>query len=80
MKLPHHGSYTGTLYRFLRTFEPDNVIISVGKGYDHPDKNTLSLLNPQKPDVWKPEVYRTDEGGDIVVTSDGKSVSVKSSK
>ncbi len=80
MKLPHHGSYIGTLYRFLRTFEPDNVIISVGKGYGHPDQDTLNLLNPQNPDVWRPQVYRTDENGDILVTSDGKSISVKPSK
>ena len=32
IKMPHHGSYTGTLYRFLRTFMPEYAVISVGAG------------------------------------------------
>lgn len=75
MKIPHHGSYTGTLYRFLRTFMPDNVIISVGKDntYGHPHQKTLDLLNSK---TWKPNVYRTDTHGDIIVRSNGKEVLV----
>lgn len=79
IKMPHHGSYTGTLYRFMRTFMPDYAIISVGTGntYGHPDSKTMDLLNSK---TWKPKVYRTDLNGDIVVKSNGKELSVKSSK
>ena len=79
MKMPHHGAYTATLYRFLRTFMPDTVVISVGEDnrYGHPKEKTLDLLNSK---TWHPEVYRTDKDGDVIVKSNGKRVSVKTSK
>lgn len=79
IKMPHHGSYTGTLYRFVRTFMPEYAILSVGKDnpYGHPDKETLDLLDSK---TWSPKVYRTDENGDIIVKSDGKTLSVTTSK
>lgn len=79
IKMPHHGSYVGSLYRFLRTFMPDYAIISVGAGnkYGHPHQNTMDLLDSKG---WKPEVYRTDYDGDIIVRSNGKEISVETSK
>ena len=79
VKIPHHGSYTGTLYRFMRTFMPDYVIISVGAGnkYGHPDSDTLDLLNSQ---TWSPKVYRTDKNGDIFVKSNGYEIFIEASK
>lgn len=79
MKMPHHGAYTGTLYRFLRTFMPDSVVISVGADnqYGHPKEKTLDLLNSK---TWHPDVYRTDYDGDIIVKSNGKKISFTSSK
>lgn len=79
IKMPHHGSYVGTLYRFLRTFMPDYAIISVGAGnkYGHPHQNTLDLLDSK---AWNPRVYRTDYAGDIIVKSNGKEVSIETSK
>ncbi len=79
IKMPHHGSYTGTLYRFLRTFMPDYVVFSVGIGnsYGHPHQETLDLLDSK---AWKPLVYRTDTNGDIIVKSDGKEISVETQK
>lgn len=79
IKMPHHGSYTGTLYQFLRTFMPEYAVISVGAGnnYGHPDEKTLDLLNSK---TWKPKIYRTDHDGDIIVQSNGKELSVKTSK
>lgn len=78
IKMPHHGSYTGTLYRFLRTFMPDYAIISCGEGnmYGHPHRETLDLLDSK---TWSPKVYRTDRDGDIVVRSNGKELSVETS-
>ena len=79
IKMPHHGSYTGTLYRFVRTFMPDYAIISVGAGniYGHPHRETMDLLDSK---TWKPKVYRTDLNGDIIVRSNGKELSVETSK
>ena len=79
IKMPHHGSAshrsvngTGSLYRFIRTFMPDYAVISVGQGnmYGHPHQVTLDLL--ENANV---KVYRTDMNGDIIVHSDGKTVS-----
>ena len=79
IKMPHHGSYTGTLYRFLRTFTPEYAILSVGKDnpYGHPHEETLDKLDSM---TWSSKVYRTDENGDIIVKSDGKTLSVTTSK
>lgn len=79
IKMPHHGSYTGTLYRFLRTFMPEYAVISVGTGniYGHPHRETLDLLDSE---TWKPMVYRTDRDGDIIVKSNGKEISVETFK
>ena len=76
IKMPHHGSYTGTLYRFLRLYMPEYAIISAGEGndYGHPHKKTLNLLENE---AWSFKVYRTDVNGDIVVRSDGKRLSVE---
>ena len=82
IKMPHHGSYTGTLYRFLRTFMPEYAVISVGAGnsYGHPDYRTLDELDQLEIDGIKAKVYRTDERGDIIVTSNGKELSIETSK
>lgn len=82
IKMPHHGSYmdngrqTDSLGPFMNTFMPDYVVISVGKGnqYNHPHKEVLDLLNSK---TYKPKVYRTDEVGDIIVKSDGKTLSIE---
>lgn len=84
IKMPHHGSMslqpasgTGSLYRFIRTFMPDYAVISVGQGnmYEHPRRETLDLLEDAGV-----RVYRTDINGDIIVRSDGKSISVECSR
>lgn len=79
MKMPHHGSYTGTLYRFVRTFMPEYVVFSVGKNniYGHPDRDVLDMLNSK---TYKPKIYRTDYDGDIYVKSNGKSITIETEK
>ena len=73
LKVGHHGSETSTTYPFLRQVMPKYAVISVGAGnsYGHPAENTLSRLNDA--DV---EVFRTDLLGDIICTSDGKTVTI----
>lgn len=72
MKVGHHGSDTSTGDSFLKKVSPKHAIISVGKGnsYGHPSDDILAKL-----DSLGASVYRTDEVGTIVVTSDGNSLS-----
>ena len=77
LKVGHHGSRTSTSYPFLREVMPQYAVISVEKGnsYGHPNEETLSKLSDAGV-----EVYRTDESCDIVMTSDGNSISITTSK
>ena len=81
IKMPHHGSCTDSLYRFLRTFMPDYVVISVGANniYGHPAQRTIDMMTNEK-SGWNPKIYRTDQDGDIVVLSDGNKISVKTTR
>lgn len=75
IKMPHHGGKANIL--FMRTFMPEYAIISVGKNnkYGHPFNETLDML-----DQMDAKVYRTDVNGNIIVKSDGKSLSIETSK
>lgn len=77
MKVGHHGSDTSTSYVFLREVMPEYAVISVGEGnsYGHPTDEVLSRLRDA--DVT---VYRTDMQGDVICTSDGKTVSFKTAR
>lgn len=77
LKVGHHGSDTSTTYPFLREIMPKYAVISVGanNSYEHPTDNTLSRLRDA--DVT---VYRTDLHGNILITSDGETVSVSTEK
>ena len=71
LRVGHHGSNTSTGYQFLRAVSPTYGIISVGakNSYGHPTEEVLSRL--QDADVT---VYRTDQSGTIICTSDGESL------
>ena len=73
LKVGHHGSSTSTTDEFLRAVHPKYAVISVGKHnrYRHPAASTLKRL--QSAGV---EVYRTDENGAVVMTTDGKELTV----
>lgn len=77
LKVGHHGSDTSTSYPFLREIMPEYAVIQVGKdnSYGHPTEDTLSRLRDA--DV---KVYRNDLQGDIVCSSDGKTVSFTTAK
>lgn len=70
-KIGHHGSSSSTTQNMLDKVNPKYAIISVGKGntYGHPTQSTMSKLKAKNISV-----YRTDENGTIVVTSDGKNI------
>ena len=71
LKLSHHGSNTSTSKAFLKAVSPQYSVISVGKDnqYGHPNIDTLKKLLDNEI-----ELYRTDLQGNIVITSDGKSI------
>ena len=74
LKVGHHGSDTSSTEKFINTVKPESAIISVGKNnsYSHPAKSTLDVLNKVGA-----KVYRTDEVGTILLTSDGKTYNIQ---
>lgn len=74
LKLGHHGSADSTSTEFLEAVNPSYAVISVGKynSYRHPNAQTIQKLRKQNI-----EVYRTDEQGTIIFTSDGDKISVR---
>lgn len=92
IKMPHHGAYNdkygfhdSNLNALLYEFNPMYFVISVGANnqYKHPDQDTLDLLEQYvaKQDLkWDDHIFRTDERGDIIVRSNGKEISVETSK
>ena len=73
LKVAHHGSSSSTSSYLISRIHPDVSIISVGKDnqYNHPDNSVITRL---KSDGSR--VYRTDEDGTIVVTTNGEQYSV----
>ena len=71
LKVGHHGSSTSTSYVFLREVMPEYGIISCGAGntYGHPHEEVTGRLYDAGVTV-----YRTDEQGTVVATSDGAEI------
>lgn len=72
LKVGHHGSRSSTGQSFLDKVNPKYAVISVGKGnsYGHPTQDVMDRLKSKNIPV-----YRTDENGTVVATSDGTNVS-----
>ena len=68
----HHGSDTGNSREFLEAMSPDCIVISCGmkNRHNHPVKSVVELYE----EMGIP-VYRTDESGNIVMTTDGTAYS-----
>lgn len=71
LKVGHHGSNTSSSKTFLEKVNPSYAIISVGTGnsYGHPSHTTIQNLENQNI-----QIYRTDENGTIIMTSDGTDI------
>lgn len=71
-KVGHHGSKYSTSADFFKAVDPDYAVISCGENnsYGHPHAETLNTLRTNGV-----KVYRTDEQGTIVASTDGKSLS-----
>jgi Predicted hydrolase (metallo-beta-lactamase superfamily) len=72
IKIGHHGSSSSTSAAFLKAVSPKYAVVSVGKDndYNHPHKVTMDILKNAGI-----KLYRTDESGTIICTSDGKNLS-----
>ena len=73
LKLSHHGSSTSNKNSFLDKVDPEYAVISVGTGnkYEHPHSETMQAMKDRAVNV-----YRTDEQGTIIFTSDGSAITV----
>lgn len=68
----HHGSKTSTSEAFFNKVNPTYAVISCGEGNPHGHPNALTLNTLRAAGV---KVYRTDEEGTIIATSDGTRIS-----
>lgn len=70
-KAGHHGSKYSTSQNFFNAIRPAYAVISCGENnaYGHPHTETLNTLRTNGVNV-----YRTDEDGTIIATSDGKNI------
>lgn len=77
IKVGHHGSDTSSSKDFVERVTPTYAVISAGKDnrYHHPHPSVVTRW--QKSGA---EILRTDECGDITMTSDGKTIHVEREK
>jgi competence protein ComEC len=76
LKVPHHGSGGASSEEFLMGVKPRISVVSVGKNnFGHPSEDVLKRLSSSGS-----LVYRTDENGAVIITTDGKSMKVKTVK
>ena len=77
LKVPHHGSADATDEALLQRIQPSIAVISCGRDneYGFPHEKTLRLL-----DEAGAAVYRTDKDYTVVVTTDGKDLTVSTSQ
>jgi len=70
-KVGHHGSKYSTSHDFFKAVSPTYAVISCAENnsYGHPHAETLNTLRTNGV-----KVYRTDEDGTIIATSDGKKI------
>lgn len=76
LKVGHHGSTSGSGQRFISAVSPEVSVIEVGAGndYGHPHKETLQRLQQES------IVYRTDQSGNIMITTDGETYTIRTEK
>ncbi|MGV8984485.1 ComEC/Rec2 family competence protein [Clostridium sp.] len=77
LKVAHHGSNTSTSQDFLNRVSPKIAVISCGayNSYGHPNRETLDQL-----EKLNCTIYRTDLDKNIILISDGTTISRYGSK
>ncbi|KKR04157.1 MAG: hypothetical protein UT30_C0011G0003 [Candidatus Uhrbacteria bacterium GW2011_GWF2_39_13] len=68
LKIGHHGSLTSTSWSFLNQVHPEMAFLSLGadNDYGHPHPTILQRLQEQEV-----QIFRTDQDGDVLLTSYG---------
>ncbi|MCE9667432.1 MBL fold metallo-hydrolase [Myxococcus stipitatus] len=74
LKVAHHGGRHSSTAPFLEAVKPQLAVISCGakNDYGHPAQETLARLG----EVGA-RVFRTDQDGEVVVSSDGRTVALR---
>jgi competence protein ComEC len=77
LKVGHHGSRTSSTQQYLNAVAPSYAVICCGAGntYGHPHSEAMTRLTGTGA-----VIYRTDENGTIIFTTDGESISVSTVK
>ena len=77
LKVGHHGSNTSSSLSFLKQVQPEISVIMVGEDndYGHPKSEILKRL-----EKINTQIYRTDQDGTILITSDGNQCKVQTEK
>lgn len=75
LKVPHHGSNTSTTAAFLEAVSPQAAIVSVGADnpYGHPSPAVMERLAAR---LDESRIFRTDQHGDITLTTDGQTLQI----
>lgn len=72
IKAPHHGSNTSSIDKFVEKFNPEYVIIQVGKNkYGHPNKEVLSRYSSNGI-----KVFRNDKNGLVRVKIEKNNINI----
>ncbi len=74
LKAPHHGSRSSSSREFLSALQPMILLVSVGKGNLYGFPHTDVLLRYEAAGT---SVFRTDVHGSIEVTTDGRTVRIR---
>lgn len=77
LKVAHHGSATGSSADILDRILPRYAVISVGEGNSYGQPHDVTMRRLEK---YVDKIYRTDEDGTVVFISDGKGLSVMTTK
>ncbi|GAB4213883.1 MAG: hypothetical protein OHK0022_51600 [Roseiflexaceae bacterium] len=77
LKVGHHGSATSSTPAFLEAVRPEVAVYSAGRdnSYGHPHASTIEAL-----EAVGARVYGTDTNGTVVISSDGKTYRMTTSR
>ena len=72
--VPRHGSKSSSTVEFIAAVDPLVAVVPVGgNAYGHPSEEVLARYS-------EVSLYRTDEDGEVVVTSDGERLWVRGAR
>ena len=78
LRLGHHGSRTSTSQEFFDAVSPSIIVIQVGEGnrYGHPHPEVMDRIAA----AGINRIYRNDRHGDIILTTDGTNIDIRTAR